>query len=66
MSGLDQERIFLREAVAGLGEYLISDNLFGGLSLPATGIRSAALSRLTLGNLLLVQARLHGFLPAGA
>ena len=61
MPGLDQERIFLSEAVAGLGEYLISDNLFGGLSLPATGIRSAALSRLTLGNLLLVQARLQAF-----
>jgi hypothetical protein len=58
MLALDQEWNYLRTAIEGLHDYLLSDQLYGGLSLPTSGIRTADLSRLTLGSLLLVQARL--------
>lgn len=66
MPVLDQEKLYLREAIEGLEEYLISERLYGGLSLPASGLRTAAMSRLTLGNLLLVLARLRAGCPEGS
>ena len=58
MPAFVQEWNYLRAAVEGLHSYLVSDQLYGGLSLPTSGIHSADFSRLTLGSLLLVLARL--------